>query len=129
MRHDQMRRESGIARKKNIAAVAERKQATCQEVSDAALMAAPPVENSNAAASSRRRYFMRRIRRIHHNGGDLMHEYDTAFKLTLQHVDVTFRELLGTAIARWHNVEFPQIRSTRADLLGETAAGDLVHIE
>ncbi len=35
-----------------------------------------------------------------------MHEYDTAFKLTLQHVDVTFRELLGSPITRWHNVEF-----------------------
>lgn len=58
-----------------------------------------------------------------------MHEYDTAFKLTLQHVDETFRELLGTAITRWHNVEFPEVRSARADLLGETDAGEMVHIE
>lgn len=58
-----------------------------------------------------------------------MNEYDTAFKLTLQHVDVTFHELLGTAITRWHNVEFPEIRSSRADLLGETDTGTLVHIE
>jgi predicted transposase YdaD len=58
-----------------------------------------------------------------------MHEYDTAFKLTLQHVDVTFRELLGTPITRWHNIEFPEVRSARADLLGETETGELVHIE
>ncbi len=58
-----------------------------------------------------------------------MHEYDTAFKLTLQHVDVTFRELLGSPITRWHNVEFPSVRSARADLLGETETGELVHIE
>jgi predicted transposase YdaD len=58
-----------------------------------------------------------------------MHEYDTAFKLTLQHVDVTFWELLGTTIARWHNIDFPAVRSARADLLGETETGELVHIE
>jgi hypothetical protein len=58
-----------------------------------------------------------------------MHEYDTAFKLTLQHVDVTFRELVGAPITRWYNVEFPAVRSARADLLGETAPGELVHIE
>jgi hypothetical protein len=58
-----------------------------------------------------------------------MHEYDTAFKLILQHVDLTFRELLGTAVTRWHNVEFPDVRSGRADLLGETETGELIHIE
>ena len=55
--------------------------------------------------------------------------YDTAFKLTLQHVDVAMQELVGSAITNWMNVEFPQIRSQRADLLGETKAGELVHIE
>jgi hypothetical protein len=58
-----------------------------------------------------------------------MHEYDTAFKLTLRHVDVALHELLGTGITRWHNVELPKVRSARADLLGETEAGELVHIE
>jgi hypothetical protein len=67
--------------------------------------------------------------KINHNGGDPMHEYDTAFKLTLQHVDETFRELLGTAITRWHNVELPDVRSGRVDLLGETETGQLIHIE
>jgi hypothetical protein len=33
-----------------------------------------------------------------------MHEYDTAFKLTLQHVDVAMRELLGSTVTRWHNL-------------------------
>ena len=58
-----------------------------------------------------------------------MHEYDIAFKLTLQQVDVALRELIGTTIARWLNVELPEVRNTRVDLLGETAAGELVHIE
>lgn len=58
-----------------------------------------------------------------------MHEYDTAFKLTLQHVDLALRELLGTGVARWHNVEFPDVRSPRADLLSETETGELIHIE
>jgi hypothetical protein len=58
-----------------------------------------------------------------------MHEYDTAFKLTLQHVDVTFRELLGSRITHWHNIEFPAVRSARADLLGGTETGELEHIE
>ena len=58
-----------------------------------------------------------------------MQEYDVAFKLTLQRVDVAIRELTGTAITRWHNVEMPEIRAGRVDLLGETPTGELVHIE
>ncbi|HLI82740.1 MAG TPA: DUF4351 domain-containing protein [Bryobacteraceae bacterium] len=58
-----------------------------------------------------------------------MHEYDTAFKVTLQHVDVTLRLLLGATVRRWHNIEFPEIRSARADLLGETDTGEMVHVE
>lgn len=58
-----------------------------------------------------------------------MHEYDVAFKLTLQQVDLAIRELIGTSIARWLNVELPEVRNTRVDLLGETAAGELVHLE
>ena len=55
--------------------------------------------------------------------------YDTAFKLTLQHVDVAMQELVGSAITNWMNVEFPQIRAPRADLLGQTKTGELMHIE
>jgi predicted transposase YdaD len=55
--------------------------------------------------------------------------YDTAFKQTLQHVDVAMRELVGSAVTSWKNIEFPQVRAPRADLLGETKAGELVHLE
>jgi len=59
-----------------------------------------------------------------------MHEYDIAFKLILQQwVDVAIREIAGTTIARWLSVELPEVRNTRVDLLGETEAGDLVHVE
>ena len=58
-----------------------------------------------------------------------MHEYDVAFKLVLQSVDLTMRELAGAPIARWLSVELPEVQNTRVDLLGETEAGELVHIE
>ena len=58
-----------------------------------------------------------------------MHEYDVAFKLTLQEVDIAIRELTGTAVARWLNVELPEVRNTRVDLLGETESGELIHLE
>lgn len=58
-----------------------------------------------------------------------MQEYDVVFKLILQSVDLTVRELGGPPIARWLNVELPEVRNTRVDLLGETAAGELIHIE
>ena len=50
-----------------------------------------------------------------------MHEYDIAFKLTLQQVDVAIRELTGTAVVRWLSLELPDIRNTRVDLLGGDA--------
>jgi hypothetical protein len=58
-----------------------------------------------------------------------MHEYDVAFKLVLQSVDLTIRELAGTTIARWLDVELPEVQNTRVDLLGETGQGELVHVE
>lgn len=58
-----------------------------------------------------------------------MHEYDIAFKLVLQSVDLVMRELAGARIARWLSVELPEVRNTRVDLLGETETGELVHIE
>jgi hypothetical protein len=58
-----------------------------------------------------------------------MHEYDAALKITLQGVDVAIRDLVGTAVTHWHNIEFPKVESRRADLLGETENGELVHIE
>lgn len=37
--------------------------------------------------------------------------------------------LTGFAIERWHNVELPEVRSPRADMIGESAAGGIVHVE
>jgi len=58
-----------------------------------------------------------------------MQEYDVVFKLILQSVDLTIREIGGPSVARWLNVELPEVRNTRVDLLGQTAAGELIHIE
>lgn len=58
-----------------------------------------------------------------------MHEYDAALKLTLRDVDDALRQLTGTAIARWFNVELPQVRNARVDMLGEGETGELIDIE
>jgi hypothetical protein len=59
-----------------------------------------------------------------------MQEYDIALKLLLQgSARLTMRELTGTAIEKWLDVELPKVRNPRVDLLGETADGSLVHVE
>ena len=59
-----------------------------------------------------------------------MQEYDVALKLLLQgSAGLTMRELTGTAVAKWLDVELPKVRNLRLDLLGETADGGLVHVE
>jgi hypothetical protein len=59
-----------------------------------------------------------------------MHEYDTALKLLLRgSADLIIRQLTGAPVIKWLNVELPEVRNTRVDLLEETAAGGLVHIE
>jgi hypothetical protein len=59
-----------------------------------------------------------------------MQEYDVALKLLLQSsATVTVRELAGTAVTKWLNVELPRVRNLRLDLLGETLDGGLVHVE
>ncbi len=59
-----------------------------------------------------------------------MQEYDVALKLLLQgSAALTMRELTGTAVAKWLDVELPKVRNLRLDLLGETADGGLVHVE
>jgi hypothetical protein len=58
-----------------------------------------------------------------------MQGYDVALKITLREVDVAIRELVGTTVARWLNVELPEVQNTRVDLLGETASAELIHIE
>ena len=59
-----------------------------------------------------------------------MQDYDVALKLLLQgSARLTMRELTGTAIEKWLDVELPKVRNPRVDLLGETADGSLVHVE
>jgi len=57
-------------------------------------------------------------------------EYDRTLKLLFQSAaTTTLRELTGTQIVRWLNVEFQKVQSPRVDLLGEGADGELFHIE
>lgn len=60
-----------------------------------------------------------------------MHEYDISLKLLLRSSGTeTIRKLTsGAAIERWLDVEMPEVRNTRVDLLGETSDGDLLHVE
>jgi len=39
------------------------------------------------------------------------------------------RELTGTTVAKWLDVELPKVQNLRLDLLGETVDGRLVHLE
>ena len=61
-----------------------------------------------------------------------MHEYDTVLKALLQSPQTTiFEKIIGARIDHWLNVEFPEVRQTRADLLGVTTihARDLAAVE
>jgi len=59
-----------------------------------------------------------------------MQEYDVALKLLLRgSAKLTMRELTGTAIEKWLDVELPKVQNTRVDLLGETDEASLVHLE
>src|ERR1039457_4429283 len=59
-----------------------------------------------------------------------MQEYDVALKLLLQgSAKLTLRELTGTAIAKWLDVELPKVQNLRLDLLGQTVDGGLIHLE
>src|SRR5450755_3672605 len=59
-----------------------------------------------------------------------MQEYDIALKLLLQgSAKLTLRELTGTAISKWLDVELPKVQNLRLDLLGRTIDGGLVHFE
>jgi hypothetical protein len=59
-----------------------------------------------------------------------MQEYDIALKLLLKgSATLTVRELTGTAVARWLDVELPKVQNLRLDLLAETVDGGLVHVE
>jgi hypothetical protein len=59
-----------------------------------------------------------------------MQEYDVALKLLLQGSSSRIvRELTGTTVEKWLDVELPKVQNSRADLLGETSMGDLIHVE
>ena len=59
-----------------------------------------------------------------------MQEYDVALKSLLQgSATLTLRELTGTAVARWLDVQLPKVQNLRLDLLAETVDGGLVHVE
>jgi predicted transposase YdaD len=60
-----------------------------------------------------------------------MHEYDISLKLLLRGSGAgVLRELTGgIAVEKWLDVEMPEMQNTRVDLLGETAAGSLIHVE
>jgi hypothetical protein len=59
-----------------------------------------------------------------------MQEYDVALKLLLRgSPTLTMRELTGTAVAKWLDVELPKVQNPRLDLLGETVDRGLVHVE
>ncbi len=59
-----------------------------------------------------------------------MQEFDVTLKTLLrQSAHAVMRELTGTTIQRWLDIELPKMQNPRVDLLGETADNDLIHIE
>ena len=60
-----------------------------------------------------------------------MQEYDVALKLLLRgSAKLTMRDLTGTSVETWLDVELSKVvQNTRVDLLGETEAKGLVHLE
>jgi predicted transposase YdaD len=59
-----------------------------------------------------------------------MQEYDVALKLLLQGpAKLMIRELAGDAVEKWLDIELPKVQNLRMDLLGQTVAGNLVHVE
>ena len=59
-----------------------------------------------------------------------MHDYGVTLKLVLQSsAGLMLRFLTGVNIERWLNVELPEVRNSRVDLLGATADDGLIHIE
>ena len=59
-----------------------------------------------------------------------MHEYDIALKSVIRRLSgPALQALTGFAIQRWHNVELPEVRALRVDMVGETVDGSLVQLE
>jgi hypothetical protein len=49
-----------------------------------------------------------------------MQDYDLASR--------SIRELTGSAVDQWLDVELPKVQNTRVDLLGETSDGTPIHL-
>ena len=61
-----------------------------------------------------------------------MHEYDTALKMLLaSSANSILERIAGFKVARWLNVELPQVQQARVDLLGESEDEErsLLHLE
>ena len=59
-----------------------------------------------------------------------MQEYDVALKLLLRgSAKLTMRELTGSTVETWLDIEMSKVQNPRVDLLGETAEKGLVHLE
>jgi hypothetical protein len=60
-----------------------------------------------------------------------MQKYDISLKLLLRSSGASVLHALtgGVAVGKWLDVEMPEVRNTRVDLLGEMADGNLLHIE
>ena len=60
-----------------------------------------------------------------------MQGYDATLKLLLRSSSTSaFQQIFrGAEVREWINAEFPQVRTPRADLLGATATGGLIHVE
>jgi hypothetical protein len=55
-----------------------------------------------------------------------MHHFDVVLKLLLRN---SFARVAGRPVARWLKTELPKVQKQSIDMLGETADGELVHIE
>ncbi len=59
-----------------------------------------------------------------------MHEYDAALKSLLRGPAQRAMQILtGTSIESWLDIELPQIRTLKMDLIGRTSDDTLIHIE
>jgi len=58
-----------------------------------------------------------------------MQEYDIALNSFLCKGRESLRALTSVVVERWHNVELPEVRNLRVDLLGEGTDSRLIHVE
>ena len=57
-------------------------------------------------------------------------DYDVVLKLLFRSKSSqAVQEIAGAPMKRWLDKELPAIRNTRADLVGETISGNIVHLE